>query len=50
MTPLNDSLVGFVQSGAVDVREAYRHAADRQGFLALLKQQGLDTSAIEKYA
>jgi twitching motility protein PilT len=50
MTPLNDSLVGFVQSGAVDVREAYRHAADRQRFLALLKQQGLDTSAIEKYA
>jgi twitching motility protein PilT len=50
MTPLNDSLVGFVQSGAVDIREAYRHAVDRQGFLALLKQQGLDTSAIEKYA
>jgi len=50
MTPLNDSLVGFVQSGAVEVREAYRHAADRPGFLSLLKQQGLDTSAIEKYA
>ncbi len=31
MTPLNDALVGFVQSGAVDVREAYRHAADRPG-------------------
>jgi twitching motility protein PilT len=50
MTPLNDALVGFVQSGAVDAREAHRHAADRQGFLALLKRQGLDTSAIEKYA
>jgi len=50
MTPLNDALVGFVQSGAVDVREAYRHAADRPGFLALLKRQGLDTSALEKYA
>ena len=50
MTPLNDALVGFVQNGAVDVREAYRHAADRPGFLALLKRQGLDTSAIEKYA
>ena len=50
MSPLNDALVGFVQGGAVDVREAYRHAVDRQGFLALLKQQGLDTSAIEKYA
>ena len=50
MTPLNDALVGFVQNGAVDLREAYRHAADRAGFLALLKRQGLDTSAIEKYA
>jgi len=47
MVPLNDSLVGFVQSGAVDVREAYRRAADRAGFLALLKRQGLDTSLIE---
>src|SRR5688572_10142462 len=50
MTPLNDALVGFVQNGMVDVREAYRHAADRPGFLALVKRQGLDTSAIEKYA
>jgi twitching motility protein PilT len=50
MTPLNDALVGYVQSGVVDVREAYRRAADRAGFLALLKRQGLDTSAIEKYA
>ncbi len=47
MVPLNDSLVGFVQSGAVDVREAYRRAADRAGFLALLERQGLDTSPIE---
>ena len=50
MMPLNDALVGFVQSGAVDVREAYRHAADRPGFLALLERQGLDTSALEKLA
>ena len=44
MMPLNDALVGFVQSGVVDVREAYRRAVDRTGFLALLKRQGLDTS------
>ena len=50
MTPLNDALVGFVQSGAVDVREAYWRAADRAGFLALLKRQGVDTSPIEKPA
>jgi len=50
MTPLNDSLVGFVQSGAVDSREAYRHSSDRPGFLALLKRQGLDTSFVERLA
>ncbi len=50
MVPLNDALVGFVQSGAVDVREAYRRSADRAGFLSLLKRQGVDTSAIERYA
>jgi hypothetical protein len=50
MLPLNDALVGFVQSGAVDVREAYRRAADRGGFLALLKRLGMDTTAIERMA
>jgi twitching motility protein PilT len=50
MVPLNDALVGFVQSGAVDVREAYWQAGDRAGFLALLKRQGLDTSLIERPA
>jgi twitching motility protein PilT len=50
MLPLNDALVGFVQSGAVDVREAYRRAADRAGFLALLKRLGMDTTAIERMA
>jgi twitching motility protein PilT len=50
MVPLNDSLVGYVQSGIVDVREAYWRAADRAGFLALLKRHGLDTSLIERPA
>jgi len=50
MVPLNDALAGFVQSGAVDAREAYRRAADRAGFLALLKRQGIDTSVIERLA
>jgi twitching motility protein PilT len=45
MLPLNDALAAFVQSGAVDVREAYRQAADRAGFVALLKRLGIDTSA-----
>jgi twitching motility protein PilT len=50
MVPLNDALVGYVQSGTVDVREAYRHVSDRPAFLALLKRQGVDTSAFERMA
>jgi len=50
MMPLNDSLVAFVQSGAVDSREAYRYSSDRPGFLALLKRQGFDTSFAERFA
>ena len=44
MQPLNDALVGLVQSGSVDVTEAYRRAADRTGFVALLKRLGMDTT------
>lgn len=50
MVPLNDALVGFVQSGAVEVREAYRRATDRAGLLDLLKRQGIDTSFAERLA
>jgi twitching motility protein PilT len=50
MVPLNDALVGFVQGGVVEAREAYRRANDRAGFLALLKRQGIDTSFVERLA
>ena len=50
MVPLNDALVRYVQSGIVDAREAYRHVTDRPAFLALLKRQGVDTSAFERLA
>jgi twitching motility protein PilT len=50
MAPLNDALVAFVQSGAVDVREAYRKADDKAGLLALLKREGIDTSFVERLA
>src|SRR5262249_54416012 len=50
MTPLNDALVGLVQQGVVDGREAYRYASDRPGLLAVLKRQGVDTSFVEKLA
>ncbi|HKT80886.1 MAG TPA: ATPase, T2SS/T4P/T4SS family, partial [Vicinamibacterales bacterium] len=50
MMPLNDALVGYVQTGAVDVQEAYRRSANRAGFIQLLKRQGVDTSAVERFA
>lgn len=50
MVPLNDALVAFVQSGAVDVREAYRKAPDRITLLSLLKREGIDTSFVERLA
>jgi len=50
MVPLNDALGGFAQSGAIEVREAYRCSADRPGLLALLQRQGIDTSQVERLA
>jgi twitching motility protein PilT len=50
MAPLNDALVSYVQSGVVDVRDAYRYVADRPAFLAMLKRHGVDTSAVERLA
>jgi twitching motility protein PilT len=50
MMPLNDGLVGLVQSGVVEAREAYRQTTDRGGLLAALKRHGVDTSFVEKLA
>jgi len=50
MMPLNDALVGLVQSGAVEAHEAYRRSADRPGFLAALDRQGIDTSFLARLA
>jgi twitching motility protein PilT len=50
MMPLNDTLVGLVQNGSVEAREAYRHSPDRPSFLAALNRQGLDTSFVERLA
>jgi twitching motility protein PilT len=44
MVPLNDALLAFVQSGAVEAREAWRRTNDRAGLLARLKREGIDTS------
>lgn len=50
MVPLNDALAAFVQSGIVDVKEAYRKAYDRQAFLSVLRREGMDTSFVERLA
>jgi twitching motility protein PilT len=50
MMPLNDALVGLVQQGIVDGREAYRFSTDRAGLVAVLERQGVDTSFVEKLA
>ena len=50
MVPLTDALVAFVQSGVVDVREAWRKASNRAGLLKQLKREGIDTSVIERMA
>jgi twitching motility protein PilT len=50
MMPLNDALIGLVQSGAVEAREAYRQSSDRPGFVAALHRQGIDTSFVERLA
>jgi twitching motility protein PilT len=50
MVPLNDALAGFVQSGAVELREAFQRSQDRAGFLATLQRQGIDTSSVERFA
>jgi twitching motility protein PilT len=50
MVPLADALAAFVQSGAVDVREAWRKAADRPALINALRREGIDTSFAERLA
>jgi twitching motility protein PilT len=50
MVPLTDALVAFVQSGVVDVKEAWRRSGDRASLLKQLKREGIDTSFTERLA
>ena len=50
MVPLTDALVAFIQSGVIDVREAWRKSSNRDGLLKQLKREGIDTSVIERLA
>ena len=42
MVQLNDTLVGYVQNGLVEIRDAYRHVRDGPAFLAPLRHQGVN--------
>ena len=48
MVPLNDALVGLVQSGALDVRQAYRKSPDPKELLEMLNAAGFDTTFAER--
>jgi twitching motility protein PilT len=50
MISFSDALLDFVRSGAVDVREAFRKAPDRDRLLTGLKREGIDTSLVERLA
>jgi twitching motility protein PilT len=48
MVPLNDALLGLVQSRALDVRQAYRKSPDQPELLEMLTKAGFDMSFAER--
>jgi twitching motility protein PilT len=50
MVSFNDVLVDSVQTGAVDVREAFRKTHDRESLVESLRRSGIDTTAVERLA
>lgn len=45
MVPMNDALLAFVRSGAVDAREAYRKAFNRPALMESLRREHIDRSS-----
>jgi twitching motility protein PilT len=50
MVSFTHTLVDYVRTGAVDVREAFRKSPDRDQLLESLKRGGIDVSAVERLA
>ncbi len=50
MSSFTETLLDYVRSGSVDVREAFRKAPDRERLLAGLKREKIDTSLVERLA
>ena len=47
MVTLNDALIAYVDAGVVEPKEAYMKAAEKGGFVAMLKARNLDVSFAE---
>jgi twitching motility protein PilT len=50
MVSFSETLIEYVRSGTVDVREAFRKAPDRDRLMSGLKREGIDTSLVERLA
>ena len=50
MASFTETLIDYVRSGTVDVREAFRKTPDRERLLAGLKREKIDTSLVERLA
>ena len=50
MVSFSETLIDYVRSGSVDVREAFRKSPDRDRLMAGLKREGIDTSLVERLA
>jgi twitching motility protein PilT len=46
--PLADAVAGYVTSGVVDVREAFRKSPNRERLVAALRAAGVSTAAIDR--
>jgi twitching motility protein PilT len=50
LVSLNESLLDLVRTGAVDIREAYRRADDREELVRALKRERVDLSRLDRLA
>ena len=50
MASFTETLIDYVRTGSIDVREAFRKAPDRDRLLGGLKREKIDTSLIERLA
>jgi twitching motility protein PilT len=47
MVTMNDSLIELIETGQIEIDEAYTHATDKANFVGALRAKGLDVSRFE---